>query len=153
MGTSALKRFQDHVGGTTAKPAILHQFFHPELEAAVVSTLENKSLFSSELGGRLYTQFNPRLLLDSKPIFPSHTTGSYWLWLGTGRISCNVISWMYIPRFVGEFFPCVTELAKYVKEFHFVLPFIARGRADPRPHVERGVPRPSSLTSDQTGLC
>lgn len=119
--------------------------------AAAVSTLENKSLLSSKLGGRPYTQFNPCLVVGSKYVFPSHTTGSYWLWLGTWKTSCNVIIRVRIPRFIGDIFPCVTEMANRDKEFNFFLPFIARDQDDPRLHLERGVPL--SLTSNETGLC
>lgn len=117
--------------------------------AAVGSTLGNKSLLSSKLEGRPYTQFNPCLIVGSKYVFPSHTTGSYWLWLGTWKISCSVITWVRIPRFIGEIFPCVTELANRDKEFNFLLPFIARDQDNPGPHLERGVPLP--LTSNETG--
>lgn len=101
---------------------VLHQVFHPELEDAVVSTLDNESWLLSELGGSPYTQFNPHLLLDSKSVFPSHTRSSSWLWLNMGG---GHLMHLYFQVHRRNF-PCAPE-------------------SDPRPHLESGLPYPNFI--------
>lgn len=63
---------------------------------------------------------------------------------------CNLMdSYHQVHR--GIFF-CVTELAKYIMGFHFVLPFIARGQAAARADLDGETPHPSCPTSEQTDL-
>lgn len=112
MGTSAFKRFQDHTGWTTPKPADLAPVL-PELEAAVISTLEN-----------LFSQVNWEVDLT-----PSLTLAFYWVQNLSVPLAPQLLTvvghWEdLMQRNLMNLHYHVRRLPKYVKEFHFVLPFL-----------------------------
>lgn len=58
-------------------------------------------------------------------------------------MQCNLMdSYHRVHRRI--FFLC-SELAKYIMDFNFVLPFITRGQADARADLDGGIPRPPCL--------